>query len=448
MMHTSTTDPAVASAKRSQELRSSKKNSICENSSLPFKKRRLLIESTPPWEQTPQATGYDEQTVTPSPAYNINSEERIAALALVAAAANACFPLTSLATGLEPQVESTQDSGRRPSFMFNEYSERNIALHLPDFDGILPVTPTGVDTGVDTSSVPLSDCSSRRIHHPPLAAPLPGGCHGRTSRNNSYCRRNPCYNGSRFCKLHYQQQYTAAVVRLPPVIDAALSEGTGYSDSSTLVAASTRQDKRYTGCDDEVRCLATTTRGRPCAYVSVFTSKYCFLHADYDTNPPPRRGGSGSTPKQGKAVSAPSSEIEGCPPIPDLTSWIPSMKPSVTCGPSAGPPSYASHDSSSSSSSRSDMEKANSPPQLIDCPLPLLSSISSDQWLNKNVLIGLGPLVNHIGQIMKWGNGWVSLRIQSGAAAQEMHGGLLHNRRSVELFLLPPDQQNGGQHFE
>ena len=439
-MHARATDPAVASATRSQELSLSKKTS---NGSLPFKKRRLLIESTPPWEQTPQATAYDEQIVTPSPAYNIHSEERIAALALLAAAA--CFPLTSLAAGSEPQVESLQGSALGPSFMFNKHSERNNALHLPDFDGLPPVTPTGVDTGVDTSSVLMSDSTSRRIHHPHLTAPLPGGCHGRTSRNNSYCRRNPCYNGSMFCKLHYQQQFIAAV---PPVINAALSEDTDHADGSTTGVASTRQDKRYTGCDDEVRCLATTTRGRPCAYVSVFATKYCFLHAAYDTNPPPRRGGSGSTPKQGKSVSAPSSEIEGCPPIPDLTSWIPSMKTSITSRSSAGPQSSASEDScSSSSSSQSDIGKANAPPQLIKCPLPLLSSIPSEHWLNNNVLIGHGPLVNHIGQIIKWGNGWVSLRIQSGAA-REAHGGTLHNRRSVELFLLPADQQSGGQQLE
>lgn len=40
-----------------------------------------------------------------------------------------------------------------------------------------------------------------------------------------------------------------------------------------------------------------------------------------------------------------------------------------------------------------------------------------------------GPFVNRTGIVEKWGNGWVTVRV---------HGGLTHNRRSIELYLVPP----------
>lgn len=43
-------------------------------------------------------------------------------------------------------------------------------------------------------------------------------------------------------------------------------------------------DRRYPaiGYPGEVRCVATTTRGRECAYVAVCGMKYCNLHKDFD----------------------------------------------------------------------------------------------------------------------------------------------------------------------
>jgi hypothetical protein len=87
--------------------------------------------------------------------------------------------------------------------------------------------------------------------------PLPGGCHGRTSRSNTYCQKNSCYNGSNFCKVHYQQQNNAGPF----------------------------QYKRFTGSGAEVCCKATTKRGKECAFVATSGNNYCHLHADCDNNP-------------------------------------------------------------------------------------------------------------------------------------------------------------------
>jgi len=440
MMH-SNADITFGSVLGNEVLtRSIDSNSIQRRGLLPFKKRRLILESTPSWERTPLSNEYytSSETVTPSPAYsdsyNRQSTDRIAALAIVAAA-TARFPLT-LSTISGPQGETETD--QRNSRLHNVNSEISTGsiVHFPLAFGPPPVTPTGLVTPRE-----LPDSNPRRIHHLPLAAPLPGGCHGRTSRNNSFCRRQPCYNGSKYCKLHYQQ-YISPGARVQTIgTDGCLSEGTVQSESSIQAPISARQDKRYTGCDDDVRCLATTTRGRPCAYVSVTSSKYCFLHADYDANPPPRRGGSGSTPKTSKIGSTAQNEIEGCPPIPDLLHVTESPLYQADTPRRAGDESQllALEDACSVASSRSEMENAKLPPQLIKCSYPLLGSISSDQWFDKYVLIGLGPFVNRVGKIVKWGNGWVSVNVQS--ESSELPDMLLHNRRSVELFLLPPEQQ-------
>ena len=422
MMRTIATDIAVVSTRNINDLRFSKElDSIQRRGSLPFKKRRHFCESYPQWNQTPKNTEHNDHTkyAMPSLPCNIQSDERVDALAIASTATDG-FPLTRSAL-----------------------SESQLVSELL---GPPPVTPTGTDTSSILKS--FSDGNSRRLHHPPLATPLPGGCHGRTSRNNSFCRRQPCYNGSKFCKLHHQQ-YTIASIHTT-VGDSVLSDCPGLSDSSTPAPPSARQDKRYTGCDDEVRCRATTTRGRPCAYVSVIDSKYCFLHADYDTNPPPRRGGSGSTPKQAEVLSVPLGDITGYPSMPDLSKSakvLPTLAVSARIGPGeCQTPSVESDDSLSISSSQSDMEGKKPTPQLIKCSHSLLSSISSDQWLDKVVMVGLGPLVNRLGKIVKWGNGWVTVRILSDS--NQGSDGLLHNRRSVELFLLPSDQQTSGLHSE
>jgi hypothetical protein len=52
--------------------------------------------------------------------------------------------------------------------------------------------------------------------------------------------------------------------------------------------------------------------------------------------------------------------------------------------------------------------------------------ISSDQWANKRVRISMGPFQGYVGNVEKWSNGWVGVRIPDVG---------LHNRRSFELYL-------------
>lgn len=355
--------------------------SVSHRGSLPLKKRRCSSEPA-------------VDSSTKPPPLPTTDDEKIAALALLASAAT---PLHETV-----QFSSKNKVGGEPK-------------HVETI-GPSPITPiyssssTEASSSVPTERPPIYQQHRPRVHHPPLAAPLPGGCHGRTSRNNSYCRRQPCYNGSQYCKLHYQQ-YIIAGTRAPTGTGTVLELG-----SSQIVCAAAHQDKRFTGCDGEVRCHATTTRGRACAYISVNDTKYCHLHADYDTNPPPKRGGSntGSGGVKSRQIKTLIPNFNICPPIPDLSTGLSlPTRPAL----SAREVSPSSSDASRSSSST---QAPNA--------RPFLSSISSDQWYHKRVMIATGPLVNRIGLVEKWGNGWVTVRVRDG---------VLHNRRSIELFLLP-----------
>jgi hypothetical protein len=68
----------------------------------------------------------------------------------------------------------------------------------------------------------------------------------------------------------------------------------------------------------------------------------------------------------------------------------------------------------------------------------VLSSLSYDKWFDRKVVISTGPLMNHTGRVVKWGNGWVTVRVSSEEESKD-DDGLLHNRRAVELFLVPDD---------
>ena len=198
----------------------------------------------------------------------------------------------------------------------------------------------------------------QRVYHPPLTQPLPNGCHGRTSRNNSYCRRYPRYNGSLYCKLHYQQYVLnnnnnrhiisdSSVEKNPTLTTVQGSNQSNDTTPTNITAseleaakamarqialtctstdsfinmyqlsgrqyfpvtntksntisnknASYHQDKKFSNLPGEAQCKATTTRGRSCAYVSVNDTLYCHLHSEYGTNPPAPRRGSGSNQNQ------------------------------------------------------------------------------------------------------------------------------------------------------
>jgi hypothetical protein len=212
--------------------------------------------------------------------------------------------------------------------------------------------------------------------------------------------------------------------------------------AQNLLLSQNHQDKRYTGCEGEVRCLATTTRGRACAYACVVGTKYCYLHADYDTNPPPRRWshkGKTNVPELSENVA----------PLM-IGSVVDTNVREVDCHqetelvPNSSPPSLSSDEMSRlpspfcflTSENPTKRSRRTSSTKLAtkhaDSPFPLLSMISTDQWYEKSVIIACGPFATKVGKVEKWGNGWVSVNVP---------GIGLHNRRSFELYLHAIDEK-------
>ncbi len=285
-----------------------------------------------------------------------------------------------------------------------------------------------------------------RAHHPPLSAPIPGGCHGKTSRNNSYCRRTPCYNHSKYCKLHYHQYMSEGENNEKGIKLLNMTNDNGV-DSEGGKESNHRnyQNKRFNELDSgEVQCLATTTRGRPCAYVAVSGTKYCHLHADYDTNPPPKRGGSGMT-----SLHKLKSDLS-------LNSSLSSKSSSkLSSHNNRHLVSQCLNTLSSLDQLKVNTESISNENEDGTLPFvtikphpkyPLLNSIPSDKWTDKRVLIGTGPLENHIGRVVKWGNGWVtvSTKTMMNVTSDPGSAEILHNRRAIELFLLPDEMPGSG----
>jgi len=172
---------------------------------------------------------------------------------------------------------------------------------------------------------------------------------------------------------------------------------------------------------------ATTTRGRECSYCAVKGTKYCYLHADYDTNPPPRRGASTSTSthKVGKDAES----ADGGNNSDGSTNETPTSSATTTSN--TNKPNKKASTSTRRLSTVKNLEKRQA-----DSPYPLLSTLATDQWLNRKVVVSSGPLANHVGVVEKWRNGWVSVRLP---------GAGLHNRRSFELYLHPDSDSAEGE---
>jgi hypothetical protein len=199
----------------------------------------------------------------------------------------------------------------------------------------------------------------------PAAAAATVGCLSMT--RSGFCNK-PCFKQFSYCKLHHLQREGS-------------SSTTGGASATT--SSSSIGDKRFTGAEGQIRCCATTTRGRACAYVAVLGTplKYCHLHADYETNPSPRRDAKrDSVSSLTVTSSSPSSISQASPTSSDIS---------------------------------------------------LLSSMPTDKWKYQSVRIALGPLTGRIGVVEKWGNGWVSCSVD---------GVGLHNRRAFELQLVTNKQ--------
>jgi len=487
--------------------------------SLPLKKRRFnKITTFHEKKNLSQASASDPVTsiALSNPSgidlgcNNLNkpTDEKIAALALVAAAAGGHhFPENSGGGKIQ------QDARQITSHLLQYNSEQQHNIISNPLHNQYPISMiskkvttlskngnVGVD-GSDNAMKPVPASQPRqRVHHPPLSAPIPGGCHGRTSRNNSFCRRTPCYNGSKYCKLHYQQYVVQGgadpnggscfAIKLnggdlkmngKSQGRSTLQHCNGFIEGVENVTSHhrTHQDKRYTGqCVGEMQCLATTTRGRSCAYVAVAGTKYCHLHADYDTNPPPRRGGSGGNNNRTKAIgptkAGPSSSVESMAIQTSLQKKLDYPHLSQCNGVHA--PNSLQDGMVESGKNKSIAPCAESSVNMLrgvtnigdelqikkngmfvttinnskaheqPTPYPLLNSIPSDKWSQRLVLIANGPFANYSGRVVKWGNGWITV------ALSEKHNAngdvecflnkddgkeFLHNRRAIELYLLP-----------
>jgi hypothetical protein len=210
--------------------------------------------------------------------------------------------------------------------------------------------------------------------------------------------------------------------------------------AAAVVSEAPGPDKRCSGHPDEIRCSATTTRGRPCAYIAVLDTKYCFLHADYDTNPAPRRKSKdfGESMEGQEAMEETIEEESSEPPAAASSSRRAGFKPKpkqrastpMSRAVDEKPPSPATSPVGTGSAQQPKKRFRRTSSKLAekhaDSPRPLLSMIATDQWFGKTVQIAVGPLEGRTGIVEKWGNGWISVNVK---------GAGLHNRRSFELYI-------------
>ena len=199
-------------------------------------------------------------------------------------------------------------------------------------------------------------------------------------------------------------------------------------------SCSSGQDKRYTGLSpNQVRCNATTTRGRPCTYAAVQSTKYCFLHADYDTNPPPRRIKSSND--EDKEISTSSSVSPGA--LIHTEDDLSDEENQMSASPVPSIESHANLESKLKGSTAAVFKKRRTNAKFAEkhaeSHRPLLSMMATDQWFGQAVQIAVGPFEGRTGIVQKWGNGWITVLIE---------GVGFHNRRSFELYLDTGNEQS------
>ena len=162
----------------------------------------------------------------------IISAERMAALAMVAEAAG-----PSAKHGFSSYGDN--DGGHKKS-------PTDVSAVSSITDVLVIAAAELEEDGWTGSKMPVT---SQQHHHD---GPDPNGCHGKTSRNNAYCRRQPGYKGSKYCKLHYQHYVLAGRGDAAEKTTSSPSSLNSSSDASpTLIQ---HQDKRYTGSPTDIRC--------------------------------------------------------------------------------------------------------------------------------------------------------------------------------------------------
>jgi len=437
--------------------------SSCKKFSLPFKKRRFVLIPSG-WDGDQETDDHNDDDVLHSSSRN---GKRVRDGSLSRADSKREGP-------------SERDSSR-PCTLTPDHGKPSLVSPVPtsarplvgtslDASPALPMMAVGVSTSSSVVNNSGSNNKPKRLYHPKLEVPLPNGCHGRTSRTGSFCRRGPNYKGSKYCKLHYcdpRYKHDLGVVLRPPseplvVVSASdwpyeppSSDGNSSSATATdddeeedetqppqdptpqkLVPPSSSRlsgkpkDRLYRGSSfaDEVRCLAISTRGKRCCYAAVAANhnRYCYRHSsrfdpEKSNDEEPRSRTLSSRLKEETADRNPgtASAVTSAP-----------RRRSRAAAAALHLPSTGSERSTSTTT-----------------PLNLLST---DQWFEKRVTIRKGPYTSKIGTVVKWRNGWVTVLLDPDTSFGENDRndhcdkkttttgkpGIYHNRRSYELLLL------------
>jgi len=302
-----------------------------------------------------------------------------------------------------------------------------------------------------------TNLQSKRMSYPKLDSPLPNGCHGKTSRTQSFCRRGPNYNGSNYCKLHYfdprcNKMSTENCKNEESISDTTITKATkepiallrnenesitktnssnnnnNNSEPDGLVStrnSNSRQherraprDKLYRGptgnsAQDgsgavEVRCLAISTRGKRCCYAAVTANgnEYCHRHSSFK----------GSNDKNAIKTT----KTKNVMPLEESLANTTIL-------------SSRRRNRSSATSQKAKALTAASDPRSPNT----LSDLSTDLWQNRRVLVLKGPHQSKIGTVVRWRNGWVTVELTANANENaKTKNPMFHNRRSYELILV------------
>jgi hypothetical protein len=319
---------------------------------------------------------------------------------------------------------AVDEAGGAPSFSYFQPSTDSSSFTSPlsSFDRVGSMRKPNIsflrsyDEGRMDDSSESSEPSSR--------SSCTGGCSSTPTSKQGV-------EGRAFSHLASQYDNSKANVSIKPV--TLLNVESSCLDRHT---SSLGQDKRFTGLSpDQIRCHATTTRGRPCTYTAVQNTKYCFLHADYDTNPPPRRTKSINCKRDERDTSTSASTSPATTFInTDDDVSDDEMKERIDVTPSLSLDSPNKTQLQTRIGGLMGFKKRRTNAKFAEkhaeAPRPLLSMMATDQWFGQSVQIAVGPFEGQTGIVQKWGNGWITVLIE---------GVGFHNRRSFELFLATND---------
>ena len=218
---------------------------------------------------------------------NIISAERMTALAMVAAAAESSvgpskeesLPMPHLRGLSKHGFSSYDDKGQK----FHQDLSTSAPVVSASFIGaVAPAAAVRAGGMVEDATTEGSTVTTTFTNQPLLVVgPEPNGCHGKTSRNNAYCRRQPGYKGSKYCKLHYQHYVLAGRGDAEATdksgveaVEQTANEKSRSFDSPKVASENLvhHQDKRYTGSPTDIRCKGMSNETRSfCHFEGVFS---------------------------------------------------------------------------------------------------------------------------------------------------------------------------------